>query len=208
MEKSEFILKNPLFFKREGLRFIFMVILMVSATTTLAQSRNVGEYDVEAAFLSNFGKFVEWPANAFPPPGAPMVIGIYGENPFQGSLADIVHGRTIDGRQIIVQSVSFNGVQNCQLLYISPSEQKNVAAVVRKLNGVSVLTITENVDPAQSGAIINFVTRNHQIRFEINDAAARRARLKISSKLLSLAVKIALNPPTTQTQALLCERSP
>lgn len=206
MEKSEFILKNPFFFKGEGLRLIFMLSFLVSATTARAQSQNLGEYDVEAAFLSNFGKFVEWPANAFPSPGQPIVIGIYGENPFQGSLTDIVHGRTINGHQIVVQSVSFNSVQNCQLLYISPTEEKNLVAVVRKLNGVSVLTVTENVDPAQSGAMINFVTRNHQIRFEINDAAARRAGLRISSKLLSLAVKIAVNPP--QTHALLCERSP
>jgi len=191
MEDSELAVGKPLFPKRERFKFIFVLsLLLVVAATATAQAAGFGKYDVEAAYLSNFGKFVQWPSGTFTSPSTPIVLGVYGETPVNGCLGDIVRGKTINGRQIVLQPVSFNTVQNCQILFISPSERKNLVAVVRKLSGAGVLTVTENVDPSQSGAMINFVRKNRQILLEINDLAARQAGLKISSKLLSLATKI------------------
>ncbi|HTR41812.1 MAG TPA: YfiR family protein, partial [Pseudomonadales bacterium] len=164
--------------------------------------------NVEAAYLSNFGKFVEWPQKVFVPDDAPIVIGIYGESPFHDSLDDIVRNRIINGHQVIARAVSLNTLQNCQVLFICPSEQKNLPAIIRKLDHACVLTVTENINPFQSGAMINFVRIENQIRFEINDAAARRAGLRLSSKLLSLATKTTMSNKTPKQQALICERSP
>ncbi len=209
MDKSESIPEKPLFPKREGFRLIFIImILLIAVGTVLAQAGDLEDYNIEAAFLSNFGKFVEWPQNTFSSPDAPIVIGIYGENPFHASLADIIRNRTINGHQVIAQSVSINTLQNCQVLFICPSEQKNLSAIIRKLNGACVLTVTENIDPFRSGVMINFVRKDNEVRFEINDAAARRVGLKISSKLLSLATKTTMSRETPKQQALLCDRSP
>ena len=149
-----------------------------------------------------------WPQNVFASPDAPIVIGVYGENPFHDSLDDIIHDRTINGHQVIAQSVSINTLQNCQVLFICPSERKSLPDIIRKLNGACVLTVTENIDPFHSGVMINLVRKNNQVRFEINDAAARRVGLKISSKLLSLATKTTLSRETPKQQALLCDRFP
>jgi len=45
-----------------------------------AQSDQPGEYEVKAAFLFNFTKFLEWPDGSFDSPHAPIVIGIIGED--------------------------------------------------------------------------------------------------------------------------------
>jgi hypothetical protein len=209
MDKSESIHGKPLFPKRKGLKHIFTIAILVTAANILpARAGNLPDYDVEAAFLSNFGKFVEWPQKALASQDAPIVIGIYGENPFHDSLEDIVRHRTINGHQVVAQSVSINTLQNCQVLFICPSEQNNLPAIIRKLNGACVLTVSENVDPFRSGVMIDFVRKNNQIRFEINDVAARRVGLKISSKLLSLATKTTVSRETPKQQALLCDRSP
>jgi hypothetical protein len=209
MEKSEPIPGKPLFQKREGFPLIFILgLLLAAANPVLGQLGNSGEYDIEAAFLSNFGKFVEWPQNAFASQNAPIVIGVYGESPFHDSLDDIARSRTIHGHQVVVHSVSINSVRSCQILFICTSERKGLPAIIRKLDGACILTVSENIDPFESGVMINFVRKKNQIRFEINDEAARRAGLKISSKLLSLATKTTMSRETPKPQALLCDRSP
>jgi YfiR/HmsC-like len=208
MKKSA-IPGKPLSPKKVGAKFVFIVsILLAAAPVVPAQGTDFGEYGIEAAFLSNFGKFVDWPQSAFQSPNAPIVIGVYGADPFRDSLVHIVQGKTIDGHLVVVQPLSFNTLQNCHVLFISPSERKNLTAIVRKLDDSTVLTVSENIDLSQSGVMINLVRKNNQIHFEINDAAAKRAGLKISSKLLSLATKIAMTGATPKQQVLLCDRSP
>jgi hypothetical protein len=207
MKKLESIqLLSP---KRAGAKLILIAsILLAAAPAAPAQGSDFGKYGVEAAFLSNFGKFVDWPHSAFPSPDAPIVIGVYGADPFRDSLVHIARGRSIDGHQIVIQPLAFNTLQNCHVLFISPSERKNLAAIIRKLDRTCVLTVSENTDISESGVMINLVRQNNQVRFEINDAAAKRAGLKISSKLLSLATKIAMTGETSNQQVLLCDRSP
>jgi hypothetical protein len=174
----------------------------------VAHAEGFSEYDVKAAFLYNFGKFVEWPSNAFAGSDAPLVIGIYGDNPFNGHLADIVRGRSINGHPVVVRPLSDNELDQCQILFISASEQKSISTILKKLGNSSVLTVTENLDPFKSGVMINFLIQNKQIRFEINDAVAERAGLKISSKLLILAVRTNMSRGSGDTQEFLCARSP
>ena len=195
-------------FKLRALLIVFLIWGTAGGGIAPAQTAQYSEYDVKAACLYNFGKFVDWPDSAFSAPDAPLVIGIYGENPFHDHLAAIVRGKGIRGHLIMVQPVTFNTLQNCHILFISASEQKNLTAIVRKLNGSSVLTVTENTDPFQSGVMIDFVMENDEIRFEINDAAARQAGLKISSKLLVLATKTKASLATPKRQTYLCTRYP
>jgi hypothetical protein len=191
-------------------RILFAAVLMIrllSGTAASAQTAGFSEYDIKAAFLYNFGKFVDWPSNSFGSSDAPLVIGIYGDSPFHNNLDDVVRGRMIDGHRVIAESVSFNTMDKCQVLFICPSEQKNLSAILRKLDGSGVLTVTQNIDPFKSGVMINFTVINDQIRFEINDAAARRVGLKISSKLLMLAARTSVGRGNQKDQALLCAQS-
>ena len=145
------------------------------------------EYKVKAAFLYNFARFVEWPAHAFKGPEDPLAICILGPDPFHGTLAQAVQGKTVEGRPFEVHQVSSDDACTCHILFVAASGRKRLAASVDSLRGVGVLTIGESPGFAQEGGIINLKLESGKVRFEVNVEAAERAQLRISSKLLSLA---------------------
>ncbi len=169
--------------------------LIGSVPTAGAQSEPPGEYQVKAAFLYNFAKFVEWPAEAFADASAAIHLCVVGEDPFGESLEQIVRGKAIQGRPLAIMRLkSDQDPRTCQILFISSSEKQRFGQILARLRESSVLTVGETQHFAQLGGIINFVLEESKVRFEINANAAERARLKISAKLLSLARIVAEEP--------------
>jgi len=153
----------------------------------LASAQEVSEYSVKAAFLYNFAKFVEWPSNVSDP-GTPLIIGVLGRDPFQGEIDRAVEGKVVNGRRLTIKRFpSIEAFQYCHILFISSSERENLPRIIATLRNSCVLTVSDTDRFAHIGGIINFVAIENRIRFEINQGAAERAGLKISSKLLSLA---------------------
>lgn len=192
-------------------RWLFMAALgagLLRGALAATENDDPSEFNTEATFLCNLGRFVEWPSNTFSSTNAPMLIGVYGKNPFSDELADLARGKSINGHEIIARNVSFNELQKCQILFIGESRQSDLNAILRKVDGASVLTVTDNIDPFRSGVMINFTTKNNQVRFEINDKAAERVGLKISSKLLNLAVKTSTSRRNEIQERTLCARYP
>jgi hypothetical protein len=141
------------------------------------------EYQVKAAFLLNFTKFIEWPAETAT--SAPAVdICILGDDPFGPALDQMVAGETLQGRKIEVVRVK-RPTPSCQVLFISRSE-KDVDSVLSML-GPGVLTVSEKANFLHDGGIIEFAVEGHRVKFDINQSAAAKARLQISSKLLNVA---------------------
>ena len=147
------------------------------------------EYQIKAAYIYNFAKFVDWPAQAFVSTNAPMVIGVLGENDFGSYLKQIISGREINGHQL--QFVKFDSAAqatNCQVLFISASEKSHLSKILDQLKGASILTVSETDNFIGDGGMIYlFLDEENKVRFQINNDAARKAGLVISSKLLSLA---------------------
>jgi hypothetical protein len=149
------------------------------------------EYRLKAAFLWNFAKFVEWPTNAFANDTAPFVIGVLGKSPFGQDLEKTVNGKLINTHPIEIRVFDTTAdARQCHLLFVSASETARVGEIVKTLAGTPVLTVgdTETGSFTENGGMIKFVFEGNKIRFQINDNAAKSASLKISSKLLSLAV--------------------
>ncbi|HTR41116.1 MAG TPA: YfiR family protein [Pseudomonadales bacterium] len=148
------------------------------------------EYQIKAAFIYNFARFVEWPAEAFASTNSPMVIGVLGKNVFEDSLQRTINGKVIKGHPL--QFKAFNSPEeatNCHVLFISTSEKNRMPKILAQLQGTSILTVTENTDTfTASGGMINLVIVEDKVRFQINNDAAKKSGLIISSKLLSLAV--------------------
>jgi hypothetical protein len=162
------------------------VLLMGLAPLAAAQA--VDEYQVKAAFVYNFAKFVEWPAGAFKNPGDPIVICVLGRSPFGQSLDQAIQGKQIDGRNLVIREVAeVRECAGCQLLFIAASAKKHLPAVLEFLKTGSVLTVGETANFATAGGIVNFKLDAGKVGLEINVRAAERARLRISAKLLSLA---------------------
>jgi hypothetical protein len=146
------------------------------------------EYQVKAAYLFNFLKFVQWPADAFQDSLAPIMIGIVGDDPFGEALPQVVVGKTVQGRDLVIRKYHVGeDLRGSHILFISASEKKRLPQVLASLQGSSVLTVADMDHFVESGGMIQFLIEDSRVRFAIDVGAASRAHLKISSKLLSLA---------------------
>lgn len=144
------------------------------------------EYQVKAAFLLNFTKFVQWPATAFADQRSPLAICILGEDPFGNALADMVKGEAVNGREIVIQRIAHDPAPKaCQVLFVARS-QKEARRILAEL-GPGVLTVGEGGKFLQDGGIIAFVIEDRRVRFDIAQSAAARAMLTISSRLMNVA---------------------
>jgi hypothetical protein len=153
-----------------------------------ARAQAADEYRIKAAFLYNFAKFVEWPAQAFKSPSDPIVIGVLGTDPFGDALAEAVAGKTLGGRAFQVREVAdAQQVVGCQIVFVSSSERKRLGPLFIRIGNSAVLTVGEMDNFAAEGGIINFKIDEGSVRLQINVEAARRQQLRISAKLLSLA---------------------
>jgi hypothetical protein len=151
------------------------------------------EYEVKAAFLYNFAKFVEWPDNAFAVADAPIVFCIVGTNPFDGGLERVISDRTAHGRRILVRENADPTPEACNLVFVPGAEDARVARVVQTAQaaqGAPVLTVGESQAFNDAGGMIRLVVEEGGVRFDINAAIAERAGLKFSSQLLKLARKV------------------
>lgn len=145
------------------------------------------EYEVKAAFLYNFAKFVEWPASRFATAESPLVIGVMGKNPFGDELAAMVQGRKVGGRDVVIVDVACNGdLRGVHMLFVAEGEERCVKAGA----AAGLLTVGESEIFSATGGMITFVPQGDKIRFTINLEAAERARLKLSSQLLKLASSV------------------
>jgi len=148
----------------------------------------VGEYQVKAAFIYNFTKFTDWPPSAFSSPGAPIVIGILGEDPFGQTMDDVVRGEVVRERPLVVKRLRpDDDLRSCHVLFISRSEQQRLPAVLSQLKGSPVLSVGDIAGFAEQGGMVNLLLASKTVKIEINQAAAEQAGLQISAKLLKLA---------------------
>jgi hypothetical protein len=155
------------------------------------------EYTLKAVFLYSVGRYVEWPKTAFADAKAPFVIGIVGDDQFEGSLDAIAKKKTIQGRKIVIRR--FASVEaykdTCHILYISrsvPSDQQT--ALISKTAGAPVFVISETPGFAERGGTANFLTDGDRVLLEINVDTARKAQLRMDAKLLSLAKLVGAAP--------------
>lgn len=166
---------------------LLLIILMTPIFVSRAPGREQSEYDVKAAFLYNFTKFVDWPQQ----PGSrqePMCICIVGADPFGSSVDRIVEGKSVNGRPLVVRRLNrFEDAKACAIAFISTSEKARVRSILDTLKGSTVLTVGDTPQFAELGGVINFVLEDNLIHFEINVDAARVQGLTISSRLLGLA---------------------
>jgi hypothetical protein len=152
-----------------------------------AVERDATEYNVKAAFLYNFASYVEWPAGAFSG-NSPFVLGVVGRDPFGATLDTIAAEKSVGGRAIVVRRFNSMGEYvPCHMLFVSSSEAGRLTAIVQRLAGAPVLLVADTEDAAHGGVAVNFFLANGHVRFEINQLAAKRAGLTVSSKLLRLA---------------------
>jgi hypothetical protein len=136
------------------------------------------EYEVKAAYLLNFTRYVAWPNDAFLSPDEPLTICIIGQDPFGSALDRLLDGRRTQGRSLRVRRINklHEAVAGCQVAYGNEFDPA-------LFNGRAVLTVGDDGGFAARGGVIGFVPVDETVRFEINVDAARANRLQISSRM-------------------------
>lgn len=174
---------------RRLLALISILIVVGGAVRPAASSvEGLSEYEVKAAFLFNFTRFVEWPSSAFATDKTPFVIGLFHSDPFGAALRRVVEGQTVRGRPVEIRIVKrYDEVRACHLVFVSAAEEQRTPDLLRSGAVGQVLAVGESSGFAQAGGIMNFVMDGPRVRFEVNLRAAKRAGLKLSSRLLSMA---------------------
>ncbi len=154
-----------------------------------AETPRASEYQVKAAFLYNFAKFVHWPdEHAL---GPAFIVGILGDDPFGGILESTFTGKTILERKVEVRRISaLEAAGKVQILFIGSSERPRLPEILKALEGTSVLTVGEMDGFSDRGGMITFKLKNDLVRFDINLDQVERARLKMSSQLIRLALRV------------------
>lgn len=153
------------------------------------------EYQLKAAFLYNFAKFVDWPTQAFSDTNSLIVVGVYGRNPFGSELEKAVKDRRLSGRAIVVRSVSSpQEAAKVHMLFVPTTEDAKVEALMAGLKGTPILTVGESEAFSNHGGMITFALENEKLRFDINIEPAERSNLKLSAQLQKLARTVRRKP--------------
>jgi hypothetical protein len=167
---------------------VLVTLLFWAGPQAFAQATVSREYQIKAVFLFNFTQFVDWPSGAFANPRAPLVIGVLGDDPFDGFLDDTVRGEKMNNHPLVVRRYRrVNEIEDCQVLFIGRTESRRLGRILAALKGRNILTVGDMEGFSRDGGVIRFVVENNRIRFRINVDAADAAHLTISSKLLRLA---------------------
>jgi hypothetical protein len=162
---------------------------LIGVSSLPAQQPKPTAYEVKAAYLYNFGKFVEWPAKVTAGNNEPFTICVLGRDPFGASLDSTIAGEAIDGRSVLAKRFSKpQETLNCRVLFISSSEDAQLQEVLATLEKTSVLTVSDIPQFAKRGGMIQFVEDANKVRFEVNLTVAERAGLTLSSQLLKVAI--------------------
>jgi hypothetical protein len=149
---------------------------------------DLGEYELKAAFLFNFAKFIQWPAETFPDAETPLVIGVLGDDPFGAVLDSLVNRQSANGRHLVVRrGKSLAEIGTSQILFVSRSEASRLESILASVGSASTVTVGEVDRFTEAGGVIHLVRSGAHIRFEVNLFQAEQNHLKLSSKLLTLA---------------------
>ncbi len=149
--------------------------------------------------LWNIAKFIKWPDTAFARGESDFVFTILGDDSLAEALAANLSTKTLNGRPVFVRIVGrVQDVTGSQIIYVAASALARFPDVVRELRGAPALTVADAPRFVESGGMVDFVTEDDKVRFEIHQARAERAGLKISARLLALARVVATGPSASR----------
>jgi hypothetical protein len=164
------------------------LLLLLVGTVGLSAQTPATEYEVKAAYLLNFGKFIKWPATPAQPELEKFTICVMGDDPFGPVLDLTVREERIAGKPVIARRITHTqDTAGCQVLFISRSEEKQVRKLLPGLNKSGMLTVSDMPGFLDHDGMIQFILVGNRVRFEVNLDSVQGAGLTLSSELLKVA---------------------
>jgi len=167
---------------------LIAALLLVPVPAAAQNPEGPAESDLKAALIFSFAKFVTWPEGTFESSISPIVIGVYGGDPIRLALEEVVRGREIDGRPLVIKPfVNSDNLNEYNILFIHKGWNTNRESL-REMTGHSPILTVSDVDQfVHEGGMVSVTIENERPKIEINIETVHQARLRISSKLLRLA---------------------
>ena len=165
-----------------------LAVALLGAVRVRADA-SVPEYELKAAFLYNFAKFVEWPEESLAGDTA-LAVCVLGDDPFGGTLERTLAGKTVRDHALVLRRFAKPAdVRGCHVLFVNV-DPRELTTTLRALEGRGALTVGDADGFAERGGMIGFVTDEQRLRFEVNLDAIERAKLRVSSQMLKLATRV------------------
>lgn len=185
-----------MFFRTFNLLAVLGLALLVGVAAPVARADDRGserslEYPAKAAMVYHTVQFTEWPATAFTNDKSPIIVGLVGNDVFKGLLEQAVKDKAAWGRPLVFRHFpNPDKIEPCHILFVSTSEKDRLGEVFQKVQGKHTLTVSDIDHFVSSGGTMRLMILENKLRFEVRLKLATQAGLKISSKLLKLAVKV------------------
>ncbi len=171
--------------------FAFFALAFLFLMDMQAQAPKANAYQVQAAYLYNFGKFVKWPAVAPSNQSGTFTICVLDRDPFGDTLQSTLSGESVGGKPVSVKRLPrAEDAAACHILFISSTQGKELHGILTAVDQASVLTVSDMPDFSRRGGMIQFVLEGNRIRFEINLESAEKSHLVFGSELLKVAEAI------------------
>jgi hypothetical protein len=171
----------------------FLALFLLSGGVYPAEDDSTLEQRVKAAFLYQFAGYVEWPPNTFAQPTTPITIAVMGADTVATELSQIVTGRTVGGRPVVVKRVKpGESLAGVRILFVGRAESSRIGQMAQSR---AMLTVTEADGALTQGSMINFVLVDRRVRFEVALDSAEKSGLRLSSRLLAVAQQVQKGTP-------------
>ncbi len=166
-----------------------LAFLLVLATAAAAQTRSYPVQTVKAAFLYRFVDYAEWPVGRSP--DRALTIAVLGDGGVAEALERSVQARKSPERAITVLSIEqLDQARDAEILFISREAARQLRDAPDSFARRPTLVVTEEEEGLTAGAVINFLVVEGRVRFEVSLPAAEARGLKLSSRLLSVALRV------------------
>jgi hypothetical protein len=176
--------------RRRSIAVVLALASLAGLTTLDAQPR-ARDHEVKAVYLLNFGRFARWPATTAAAAGTSFSVCVIGRDPFGPTLDAVVEGEKIGGRRVVARRLTpASDLAGCHIVFIDASEQGQLGAILRRVDGRPTLTVSDMPRFAEGGGMIQFVLDGNRVRFAVNVTATERAGLMLSSELLRVAISV------------------
>ncbi len=164
------------------------LFLQATPVSMHGEVQAAGALEIQAAFLVKFSSYIKWPPGTFSSPDAPIIIGIFGRDPFGSIIDTIARSYTTGGRHVEIRRYNdLSMLAICNMAFVAPSAMDRMNDVLQASHGKPILLVGNFPDFLDKGGMINFIRIGKRIRFDINKKNCDMVGLEISSKLLKVA---------------------
>lgn len=180
-------------FKMPFLRRLSLFLILLGGlasllfTSEVCAAKGSDEAVIKAAFIYNFTKFASWPEDSCPEEY--LFIGIMASDPVSRKL-ELLEGRKSGQRMIKVIRLKGASDSNCVNLIYVPNIDAISEEDLKFMRQRHILVVADGRDAVSKGAAISLYKKQNRIRFDINLKVAKDSGIELSSRLLSLAVRV------------------